>query len=102
MLPRPTQATASVGLGHDNTQQIAQLRPCTWSCKCTGCCNPTRFPPPEKVSPSELTNLPLEEIVAKLTHRDIEYFASRHGRFLHYATMIKLCDPCEAASCLAP
>ena len=41
----------------------------------------------------------LSEIVAKLTPRDIEYFASQHGCFLHYATMLKLCDPSVASGC---
>ena len=70
-------------------------------CKCKGCANPIPFPPPEKVSTVELRMLPLPQIVAKLTPRDIEYFASRHGCFLHYATMLKLCDPAAASTPLA-
>jgi len=76
-----------------------QGRPCTWRCKCTGCTNPIRFPTPAKVSPTELQTLPLQEIIARLTPRDVEYFASQHGRFAHYGTMIKLCDPAVASSC---
>ena len=76
-------------------------RPCTWRCKCVDCKNPLPFPPPEKLSSSQLQTLPLDQIVAMLTPRDIEYFATRHGKFLHYATMLKLCpkDSRECASC---
>ena len=50
-------------------------------------------------SERELQQLSLEQIVARLTPRDVEYFASRHGCFLHHATMLKLCDPASASSC---
>mmetsp|Transcript_55957 Transcript_55957/g.124926 ORF Transcript_55957/g.124926 Transcript_55957/m.124926 type:complete len:222 (-) Transcript_55957:27-692(-) len=74
-------------------------RPCTWRCKCKGCTNPTPFPPPQNLSALELQTLPLPDIIARLTPRDIEYFASQHGCLLHYATMLKLCDPDVASNC---
>eukprot|EP00966_Prymnesium_polylepis_P295954 6835624-Prymnesium_polylepis.1 len=46
-----------------------------------------------------MQTLPLEDIVLWLTPSDIEYFATAHGCFLHYVTMLKLCKPTVAANC---
>lgn len=75
-----------------------QNRPCTWRCKCKGrCSNNTRSPLPERWN--EIKTLPLAQIVMRLTPRDIEFFAAKHGRFQHYFTQFALCPEDEAASC---
>ena len=75
-------------------------RPCTWRCACKGrCSNRQALPPPQGFTASELRDLPLDEIVLRLTPRDIEYFASRHATLCHYATQIVLCPPSAAAAC---
>lgn len=74
-------------------------RPCTFRCKCRGTCgNPTPLPAPEKLSAAELDSLPLEEIVLKMTPRDVEFFAAKHGVFLHYGFSLKLCSAEDPSS----
>lgn len=75
-------------------------RPCTWRCACKGrCANHLPLPRPEGVSTADLSSLSLDQIVLRLTPRDIEFFAARHGTFCHYSTQIVLCPPATAASC---
>ena len=77
---------------------FGQNRPCTWRCKCKGqCFNGTPSPLPERWD--EIKTLPLDQIVMRLTPRDIEFFASKHGRFQHYFTQFALCPEDEVASC---
>ena len=46
-----------------------------------------------------VVTLPLPEIVMRLTPRDVEFFAAKHGRFQHYGTQFALCSEEKAASC---
>ncbi|GAQ80475.1 hypothetical protein KFL_000550065 [Klebsormidium nitens] len=77
--------------------------PCTKRCKCQGKCgNPHLMPLPEDLACYPVENralVSLEEIVAQLTPRDVEFWALKHGRFRHYWFQYKLCDLAEAESC---
>ena len=67
--------------------------PCTFRCKCgEGCKNALPSPALEKVSPEEMKTLALADIVARLTPRDIEFFASAHSHIVKYSLQIKLCS----------
>jgi hypothetical protein len=78
----------------------AKARPCTWRCACKGLCsNRQALPPPEGFTAAELRSLPLDQIVLRLTPRDIEFFATRHSKLCHYATQLMLCPPSTAAKC---
>ena len=78
----------------------AKGRPCTWRCACKGrCSNRQALPPLQGFSASELRTLPLDQIVMRLSPRDIEYFAARHATLCHYSTQLVLCSPAAAATC---
>ena len=68
--------------------------PCTFKCGCKGLCgNPfnLQLPLPEKISADEMAGMPLDNIIAKLTPRDMEYFVMKHGLVLYYSLQFKLC-----------
>ena len=79
---------------------MANNQPCTFKCKCKGrCTNPfnTNMPLPENISAEELSELPLSDIIPRLTVRDLEHFAVVHGTIQFYCTQFMLCpedDPC--------